>query len=527
MNISVTAVVEKIAVGESHACAVVNLTGTRSVKCWGLNSSGQLGDGTNNSSTTPVDVLNSTGATDVAASRRSTCAVISGAVKCWGANSVGELGDNTGVNKNSPVQAVGLTSGFDMVAMGGDNDNGYNYGCAKNTSGAVYCWGANYMGQGGYSGGGVLWTPNLVSSMSSNISSISAGGVTTCAVNTSGSVACMGNTTGFQFGNYWGSAKPQLQDVLGLGSTINQVGLGRYTSCATLSTGAVKCWGANSQSQIGDGTATLTGTPTSAVGLTSNVTKVVSGGDYNGFYFSCALINDGTVKCWGNNQVGQVGVGTATTNYPTPTAVSSLSGVVDIAAAHEAHVCAVINDGTVKCWGRNDVGQLGNNSTTNSSVPVTVSGVVGATSVTAYTTTCATISGAVKCWGNGAYGTIGDGGSSDRWVPTQATGLTSGWVEVSASWYSVCARNRQGTVKCWGNGNTAGELLVGSITTSSTPTSIIGAGSGYAQLSSGEAYHCMKTFDGYLKCGGLNSSGQLGDGHNGNVSSSAVIILFP
>ncbi|MDD5434431.1 MAG: hypothetical protein PH343_03280, partial [Nitrospira sp.] len=149
--------------------------------------------------------------------------------------------------------------------------------------------------------------------------------------------------------------------------TAVEVEAGTNHNCAVMSDGTVKCWGNNNFGQLGDGTQTNRTMPVAVSGISTAV--AIAGG----YTHTCAVLAGGSVQCWGYNNVGQLGDGT-TTNHITPVVVSGISTAVGIEAG-TYHTCAVLADGAVKCWGANSAGQLGDGTTTNSTTPVAVSGI--------------------------------------------------------------------------------------------------------------------------------------------------------
>jgi len=149
------------------------------------------------------------------------------------------------------------------------------------------------------------------------------------------------------------------------------LGLGYFHTCAYLTGGPLKCWGYNSHGQLGDGTTTNRLTPTT-INVGGAVELLALKGSISG-YHTCTYLTGGTLKCWGSNDNGQLGDGT-TTNRITPTTIN-VGGAVELLALGDLYTCAYLTSGTLKCWGRNANGQLGDGTTTNRLSPTTISNV--------------------------------------------------------------------------------------------------------------------------------------------------------
>jgi len=355
-----------LSVGGYHTCALLS-GGT--VKCWGENGSGQLGDGSTTDSSTPVEVSSLSGVTAISSGGDHTCALLSGGtVKCWGFNAAGQLG-NAGGNSSTPV-VVSSLSGVTAISSGGLHT------CALLSDGTVKCWGKNAEGQLGNGSTDNSSTPVEVSSLS-NVTAISSGGDHTCALlsDGDGTVKCWGSNDQGRLGNNSTTDSSTPVAVSSL-SGVTAISSGGDHTCALLSDGdgTVKCWGYNLQGQLGNNSTTDSWTPV-AVSSLSGVTAISSGGSSGGEH-TCGLLSGGTVKCWGYNAQGQLGDGESPDPSSTPVAVKSLSGVTAISSGGY-HTCGLLSDGTVKCWGNNPSGQLGNGSTANSPTPVAVSSLAG------------------------------------------------------------------------------------------------------------------------------------------------------
>jgi alpha-tubulin suppressor-like RCC1 family protein len=489
-----------ICTGSGHSCARL---GDGTAKCWGSNSAGQVGNASGVSpQLTPVTVSNLANAVAVACYNAHTCAIVSdGTVRCWGRDTFGQIGDDaTLADKNSavPVAAVGSA-----VAIAGGGNN-VNHSCALLSNGGVKCWGLNSSGQLGLGQTSPSQTPLATSIAFANpYVSITEGASRTCGIRPNGTVECWGDVS---------VASPASQSgLVGVASGTSVVsGIG--ITCALSPDGIPKCWGSNYNGQVGDGTtATSRPTPVSVTGL-SDVVSLTPGYGYR----RCAILIDGTAKCWGDNFTGALGMGSTTpSSTNVPTAVTQLSNATQISTGQD-HCCARLGDGTGRCWGRGNSGQLGNNSTTFANpAPVQVSNLSNATAVLAGRNhSCALISdGTVKCWGTNGIGQIGDGSGSQQNTAVNVAGMSQAVALTVGSDHS-CALISNGTIKCWGDCTLlqCGDGLPAG--TRTTPVLVTGINNAVA-VGVGSYHSCAVLADGTARCWGYNYSGQVGDGTSG------------
>jgi len=267
-------------------------------------------------------------------------------VFCWGLNSSGQVGNNTTVNQVSPQHMLLQSTNKFLMAIA--ISAGSAHTCALAPTAVAYCWGNNGSGRLGngqitnLSGGVPVNDPGNSGQPLANVRAISAGGTQTCAI--SGAAGAPGQVY------CWGTGYAALGTNTGI--TAKAVSVGNSHTCVVLANLSVKCWGDNTYGQLGNGSTTsaLYSAPVAASGITNAVDVVT------GKYHTCALLSDQSIKCWGANSSGQLGNGTIIQSL-TPVSVSGISAVTAISSSSSSlHTCAVGSVSGVlgmKCWGDN------------------------------------------------------------------------------------------------------------------------------------------------------------------------------
>jgi hypothetical protein len=351
----------KVTVGTQHACALLETGG---VRCWG--GTGLVGDGTRALRATAVDVRGlGSGVLAVSAGGLHTCAVLEGGtVRCWGDNSRGQLGTGDTQPALEPVDVPGL--GANVVAVA----TGQHHSCALHAGGQVTCWGANDRLQLGGGTDTHSTRAVLVDGLPENLTALSAGATHTCASTAAGEAWCWGSNTSGELGD--GQAGVDRSSgpvrVQGLTGPVRAIAAGGGHTCARVGDGEVTCWGSNVTGALGDDTALDSVMPVRPVGLPPGIRQVRAG-----WAFTCAVGLDGGVRCWGQNQSGQLGDGTLL-HRAAPVNVTGLEDTAEDVAAGMTSGCAVLRDGRVACWGGNALGQLGDGTQTDRVAPVMVVG---------------------------------------------------------------------------------------------------------------------------------------------------------
>ena len=391
-----------VVAGSDHTCAMLD---NGSVKCWGINRSGALGLGDISDrgdepcemgdALPPADLGTGRSAVALAAGGGYTCALLDdGALKCWGTNSSGRLGLGDTSNRGDgpgemgdALPGVDLGTGRTAVALAA----GMLHACALLDNGSVKCWGNNINGALGLGDtanrgdepaemGDAL--PEVDLGTDRTALAVAAGAYFNCALLDTGAVKCWGNNNngtlglGLANGDHRGDEPAEMGDALpevdlGVGRTATAVALGNSHACALLDSGALKCWGENRDGGLGLGDTESRGDepdemgdalPEVDLGTGRSGVAIAAGG-----YHTCALLDNGALKCWGANDSSQLGLGDVESRGVLPGQMGDALPGVDLGTGRTAigltasflHNCAQLDTGSVKCWGYNELGELG------------------------------------------------------------------------------------------------------------------------------------------------------------------------
>ncbi|MFO0691210.1 MAG: Ig-like domain-containing protein [Myxococcota bacterium] len=495
-----------IAAGGNHACALAT---NGEVRCWGRGGSGQLGNGISADSSVPVTVAGLVDATDLAAGGDVSCALLADAsLRCWGLNTSGQLGNGSTTASSLPVTVPGVTARAISV--------GFAHACAVRTNGEVACWGANASGQLGDGSFAGSSSPVLVSGITTAVA-VAAGGNHTCALLATGEVKCWGAGGSGQLGTGFLASSPTPVDVAFVDDAV-AIDAGFDHACALIAGGALQCWGRGNEGQIGNGGFA---NAANVVNVAIGIERVVALG--LGSSHGCAVLDDGFIKCWGRNANGQLGNGTTAGTFPSPAPVVGIATAVAVDAGFE-QTCALLADGNTICFGLNDAGQLGTGTAgganQRSGVPLTVSGPVLAVDAGGNHTCAATPTGLANCWGYGFYGQLGDDDVSDSSVPTtvlrldnSAGSAAENAVGLALGFDHSCAVLQSGRAKCWGRNNfvqlgiNRNSIDVPALTTPDDVYQVSTA----SRIASGAFHSCIVLQTGAVQCWGGNDFGALGN----------------
>lgn len=409
-------------------------------------------------------------------------------------------GTDAGADADAPRDAV------PTLALGADHT------CATLDDRTVKCWGYNARGALGIGDrdnrgdapgemGGAL--PTVALGVGRTALEVRSGGSFVCAVLDDRSVKCWGSNDRGQLGlgdtidrgretEDMGDALPRLD--LGTGRTVQSLTAGAAHTCAILDDASIRCWGDNDSGQLGLGDTTARGTSKSQMGSalapvpigTGRSAKAIAAGARH----TCAILDDGSVKCWGRNGWGQLGLGDKANRGSSPNQMGDALARVDLGpartalaiAAGSSHTCAILDDRSVKCWGSTEVGQLG--------------------------------LGEIDNHRGDASGEMGAA------LPRVELGTGRAAVAIAAGSNHTCVILDDHSLKCWGDGG-SGQLGYGDVTYrgagpfemgDALPAVALGSGRHAVSLSLGGAHTCVVLDDHSIKCWGRNAFGTLGLG---------------
>ena len=553
-----------ISTGNSHTCSIMSDT---TLSCWGDNSQGQLGDGSNDNSNSPIPNI-ITGVTSVSLGNSHSCALdATNSLNCWGDNSLSQLGDGTDSDKNIPTEIAFSGGKFPLsVSAGGQ------YTCASISNDMLRCWGVGYSSSLSI---GISPTDlpiprwsyvnaaerDLDDDANLNIFDTHILGdadgdgfpassdsddnnpaiATTCSIGEYGRYYCQEATVGF----YVDTPGSIIKVPASPGNYVDIDGATSQSPCSIGSfqklSGMEKCDDANPGyyvSSIGSSTqqacsggmynpSTGSHSPADCIGSDAGFNVPILTDINSGSYHSCAILDDGAIRCWGENGNGQLGDGTRE-NKATPTVVNTPRGRTALSVSTGlTHTCAIFDDGSLRCWGDNSFGQLGDSTTIERVSPVTVDLGNSRTALSlslGQTHTCAILNDhSLKCWGGNSNGQLGDGSTSDRATPTLVSFNGEKVDSVSSGSYHTCVILKNQSISCWGD-NWHGQLGDGTNLKSLNPI-LMGTQYQARSISSGSFHTCAIMINNSLFCWGFNSGGQLGNGNYTNSNTPTIVSL--
>jgi len=562
----------QISAGNSHTLAIKQ---DGSLWSWGSNLFRQLGDGTDIFKTSPVRIGVDTNWMEVSAGDNHSLAVKSnGTLWAWGTSTYGALGADTISRQSSPTQ-IGIDENWSSVYTGRD------YSLAIKTDGTLWAWGRNDTGQLGINTDSDQTTPLQVGTDTTWVQ-IDAGLSHTLGLKSGGTVWSWGKNDKGQLGNsVSGINNKQISPIqIGTESDWAQVsagnGIGFAHSMALKTDGTLWVWGAGGLSLLGNGdnrddqlipiqlgsesnwiainagryvsfaikslgTSQSSGTLwawgwnifnlTGIAGLSSSAIQQIPAQVDNSTNWqfasstnahAVALKTTGTISSWGDNYTGELGIGVSgrEQNRSTPTAITPLSNVVQMATG-QSHSAAIKSDGTLWTWGLGLFNSLGNDSTADQTIPIKVGSATDWSVVDAgyYHNLALKTDGTLYTWGYNASG-LGDANIATSPIPAQI-GTDDRWSEISAGYNFSLAVKTDGTLWAWGS-NGSGQLGTGNTTRSNSPIQI-GMDTDWIQVAAGSSHSLALKDNGTLWAWGRNSSGQLGNETNTNSTSPVQV----
>jgi alpha-tubulin suppressor-like RCC1 family protein len=550
-----------VACGVAHTAV---LLGNNTVMTFGSGGNGRLGVGDTNQRNTPVQVLSITSATAVACGGYHTVVLLAdGTVRTFGNGAQGQLGINVaGGSRLTPVQVWGISSS--AVAVAG----GQSHTVVLLADGTVRTFGLNFRGELGDNTTTQRNVPVQVWGISSSAVAIAAGvpnsAYFTAVILADGTVRTFGKNNNGQLGiNESGASSSRLTpvQVFGISSSATVVACGAYHVAVILADGTVRTFGVNDQGQLGINNTTDRSTPVQVVAISATVsvtpaptafltsaatsiTLAASGGQIwtssatgvartlvgsiaGGQYHTAVVLKDGTVRTFGRNDSGQLGVNDQTQRL-TPFQVFGISSSATAVACGQYHTAVLLADGTVRTFGRNNFGGLGVNDTTSRQTPVQVFGISSSAVAVAcgnYHTAVLLADGTVRTFGYNIVGQLGVNDQTNRSTPVQVFGISSSATAIACGSFHTLVLLADGTVRSFGQG-VSGQLGNNdSTTTRQTPVQVFGISSSATAIACGRVHSVVILADGTVRTFGSNGNGQLGINVSGGSRQTPVQVF--
>ena len=487
-----------IAGGQYHSMAL-KTDGT--MWSWGANNYGRLGLNDVIYRSSPVQIGAGTTWSKITNSHSGThsrAIKTDGTMWSWGINNYGMLGDNTVIDRSSPIQIGALTT-WSSIA------NGQNYAVALKTDGTMWAWGRN--------DNGPSLGDNTIINRSSPVqigalttwSSIAGGGLWCMALKTDGTIWSWGRNVEGQLGQtnvIFRSSPVQIGAEI-YGWSLASGGTYHFTAIKT--NGTMWTWGKNDSGSLGDNSTIPRSSPVQ-IGSLATWSKISAG-----ITHTMAIKTDGTMWTWGNAAEGRLGQNSSTISKSSPVQIGSLTTWSEVDGG-EGHSMAVKTDGTMWLWGKNNYGQIGDNTVVYRSSPVQIGSLTTWSKISSGTGHSLAIKtdGTMWTWGNGSGGKLGITLNVTKSSPTQVGALTS-WLKISGANGHSMALKVDGTLWLWGGGNGYGSLGDNTVVYKSSPVQI-GALATWSHIAAGgKDFSAAIETDGTWYSWGRNDNGQLGD----------------
>jgi alpha-tubulin suppressor-like RCC1 family protein len=413
---------------------------------WGGNFFNALGNGTGEDATTPVAIPDAPPLAAIARGQYAACAIsTAGTASCWGHRGLGEAGDGVAGIHRSPTPILGNGLDFTAISLSsirGAGRTGSGYACALARDGVIYCWGSGPQGQLGIGAPGNRSVPTAIAGPQAGpFVDVAANFDHACGVTSAGEAYCWGDNAEGKLGDDTNTDRPHPTRVAGA-VAFRRIAAGARHTCAISTQATLFCWGSNGFGRLGSGAAFDSRTPVAVAGVAGLAfTDLSAGSDH-----TCAVAA-GALYCWGANAEGELGDGTTETRLtPVPIALPEPASTV---TSGLTHTCVLTVTGAAYCWGLAGVGELGVADRNNTTRPQPVQGGHRFVSIRAgRQLTCGVeASGAGYCWGWGPTGQIGDGGMTSRSEPTRVPGE---FRQIVPGYYHTCGLGQGSETFCWG-----------------------------------------------------------------------------